>query len=201
MNGWIGNVFPEDRPGIRVRLFNRRAGKTDERRVGKCVPDILGEAVADLAGLLVEPGRKSVLRAVRLVGDNDDVLPLAQQRMFRPFVLRKESLNGGKHHAATGDLEQLTQMLTVLRLHRLLSRQFVAARERPKELVVQIVAVTEHNEGGILHGRFKDEPSRVERHSQRFARTLRVPHHAHALVPHLATGHPADEVTSATVML
>ena len=43
-----------------------------------------------------------------------------------------------------------------LGLHRLLPQQFVAARERAEELVVEVVAVGEHDERRVLHRRMQD---------------------------------------------
>ena len=59
---------------------------------------MLGEAVNEI-----------VLPAVRFVGDDDNVTPTGKQRMLAAFFVGKEFLNGGEHHAAAGDVEQLAR--------------------------------------------------------------------------------------------
>jgi hypothetical protein len=55
-------------------LFNRRAGEPDERRLGQRVAHVLGETVNEI-----------VLAAMRLVGNDDDIAPVRQQRMLVAF--------------------------------------------------------------------------------------------------------------------
>ena len=43
-----------------------------------------------------------------------------------------------------------------------LAQQIVAARERPEELVVEVVAIRQHDDRGIGHRRVQDDPPRVE---------------------------------------
>src|SRR5450756_2695110 len=50
------------------------------------------------------------------------------------------------------------------------------------QLIVQIVAVREDDDGRVVHGRVRDDASGVESHGQALARTLRVPHDAAPLV-------------------
>src|SRR6266404_2670181 len=66
-------------------------------------------------------------------------------------------------------------MFPALCLNRRLSQQFFAKRERVKKLAVQIVAVGEHEDGGILHRRVLDDFSGIENHGKTFAAALRVP--------------------------
>ena len=82
--------------------------------------------------------------------------------------------------------EQLAQVRAALGLHRRLAQQVLAAREGAEELVVEVVAVGEHDEGRVLHRRLADDAPGVERHRQALARALRVPDHAHAPVAGLA---------------
>ena len=85
--------------------------------------------------------------------------------------------------------EQLgAQVGAVGRLHRRLAQQLVAARERAEQLVVQVVAVGEHDDGRVLHRRAQDHPAGIERHRQALAGALRVPDHADAPVALLAAG-------------
>jgi hypothetical protein len=73
-------------------------------------------------------------------------------------------------------------MFPALRLHRRLSQQLFAERERVEKLVVQIVAVGEHDERGILHRRVLHDFPGVKHHRKTFATTLRVPDDARAPV-------------------
>jgi len=78
-------------------------------------------------------------------------------------------------------------------LHRLLPQQFVAACESPKELIVQIVAVGDHDQRRVLHRWMQYDPSGIERHRQTLARALRVPHHADSLVA-ARSGSPGGRI-------
>ncbi len=94
------------------------------------------------------------------------------------LLLREELLDRGEHHAASGHREQLAQVGAALGLHRRLAQQVLAAREGAEELVVEVVAVGEHDDGRVLHRRLADDAAGVERHRQALARALRVPDHA-----------------------
>ena len=62
----------------------------------------------------------------------------------------------------------------------------MVACEVLEELVVEVVAVGQDDDRGVLHGRVLDELARVERHGQAFAGALRVPDDADAPVAGLA---------------
>jgi hypothetical protein len=112
--------------------------------------------------------------------------------VFAAFVFREELLNGGEHHAARRDGEQLfRQMAAAPPPAPVLAQQLVAAGEGAEKLVVEVVAVGETTSRGILHRRLEHEPPGVKRHRERLARALRVPDDADALVARLATGLPA----------
>jgi hypothetical protein len=83
-----------------------------------------------------------------------------------------------------------------LSLHRRLAQEIRAAREGAEKLVVEIVAVSEHDDSWVLHSRLADDASSVEGHRQALARALRVPDHPDAPVTWLATGLPAGLVTA-----
>src|SRR5690606_2707323 len=72
------------------------------------------------------------------------------------------------------------------RLLRRLPQQVLAAREGAEELVVEVVAVGEHDDGRVTHRRLADDAARVEGHRQALARPLRVPHDADAPIARLA---------------
>ena len=63
----------------------------------------------------------------------------------------------------------------------------MAAGKGAKELIVEIVAVSEHHDGGICHRRMQDHPPRIEGHRQALARSLRVPHHTDPTIARFTT--------------
>ena len=87
------DVVAEDGARVAVGQLDRRAGEADERGVGQRVAHVAREAVDEV-----------VLAAVRLVGDDDDVAPVAEQRVLLAR-LGQELLDRGEDHAAGGDLE------------------------------------------------------------------------------------------------
>ena len=97
-----------------------------------------------------------------------------------------ELLDGRKHHPAGVHAQQLAQIRPALRLHRRLAQQLGAACKRPKQLVVEVVAVGDHHHRGVAHGGMQDHAPGIERHGQALAGPLRVPDHADALVARLA---------------
>ena len=123
-----------------------------------------------------------VLAAVGLVGDHHDVAPVRQHRMAVALLLGEELLDGREHHAAGGDGELGAQVGPVLGLHRWLAQELAAAGEGAEQLVVEVVAVGEHHDGGVRHLGCEDHPAGVERHGQALARALGVPDHADAAV-------------------
>ena len=94
-----------------------------------------------------------VLAAVGLVGDDDDVAPLREYRVAVALLPGEELLDRGEDHAAGGDLQLFAQVRAIRRLHRRLAQQVAAAGEGAEELVVEVVAVREHHDGGVLHRR------------------------------------------------
>ena len=72
------DVIAEDRPHVRIRLFDGRAGEADERRIRQGIAQVAGEAVGHLAGLSIHLAAEPILAAVRFIRDDDDVLPRAQ---------------------------------------------------------------------------------------------------------------------------
>ena len=70
-----GDILTENRARVRVRLFDRRAGEPDERRVWQRVVHVPREAVNEI-----------VLAAVRFVCDDDYVSTLGKCRHSRELV-------------------------------------------------------------------------------------------------------------------
>ena len=172
------DVVAEHRRRVHIVLLDRRAGEADEGGVRQAVAQVFGEAVGDLAGLALDLGSEAVLAAMRLVGDHDDVASVGQHRIVGRAVLGREFLQGGEDHATRRPVEQLAQMLAVLGLLRRLAQQVLAHAERAEQLVVQIVAVGQHDQRRVLHRRMLDDLARIERHQQALAGPLGVPDHA-----------------------
>ncbi len=172
------DVIAEHGRRVHILPFDRRAGEADEGSVRQGVAQIFGEAVGNLSGLAGHPGAETVLAAVRLVRDHDDVAAVGEGRVFDLAGLGCELLEGGEHHAAGRTRQSLSQVLPAVGLPRGLAEQVAAHGERAEQLVVEVVAVGEDHEGRVLHRRVGDDLSGVERHQQALAGALRVPDHA-----------------------
>ena len=91
---------------------------------------------------------------------------------------------------------RLRRWARLVRLHRRLAKQVLTAGKGVEELVVQVVAVGEHDDGGVLHGGMAHDGTRVESHGQALPRPLGMPHHTDATVSRSASGPPARLVYS-----
>ena len=143
-----------------------------------------------------KPSMKSYWLRLRLVGDHHDVVALGKRRMPVALVLWEELVDGGEDHTARGDLQELPQVRAALGLHRRLAQEILTAREGAEELLIEVVAVGEHDDGRVLHRRLADDASGVKGHRQALARALRMPDHPYPPVTRLATGLPAGLVAS-----
>ena len=101
------DVVAEHGAGVLVGELDGRAGEADERGVRQRVAQVSREAVDEV-----------VLAAVRLVGDDDDVLAVAQQRVHVALLVGHELLDGGEHDPAGGHPEPATQVVATLGLPR-----------------------------------------------------------------------------------
>ena len=88
---------------------------------------------------------------MRLIGNHDNVSPIRKTRHAVSLFFGHKLLNRGEDTATTGNLQQVTQVGAPLCLSRLLSQRITATRKLPKELVVQIIAICQHNNSWILH--------------------------------------------------
>ena len=84
------------------------------------------------------------------------------------------------------DRELAAQVGAALRLHGGLAQEVLAAGEGAEELVVEVVAVGEDDDGRVLHRRLADDGAGVEGHRQALAGALGVPDDADAAVAGLA---------------
>ena len=79
--------------------------------------------------------------------------PVAEQRMDVALLVGHELLDRREDDAAGGDLQPAAQIVAALGLHRRLPQQLVAGGEGAEELVVEVVAVGEHDERRVRHRR------------------------------------------------
>ena len=127
------------------------------------------------------------MAAVCLVGDHHNVAPIRQQRMPVALLLGEELLDGGEHHSAGFHPELFPKVGPALRLDGGLPQQVGATRKGGEELVVEVVAVRQHDEGGILHRRLAHNAAGVEHHGQTLARPLGMPDNPDASVAPFST--------------
>ena len=83
-----GDVIAEDRPRILVAGLDGCTGEADERGVRERVTQVPREPVDEV-----------VLAPVRLVGDDDDVAPVGQERVSVAAFIGEELLDGREDHA------------------------------------------------------------------------------------------------------
>ena len=134
------DVVAEDGARVLVGELDRRAGEADERGVRQRVAHVPGEAVDEV-----------VLAAVRLVGDDDDVAPVESSGWRSP-------LSSGMNFwivvkttppEATCSLSRRSSRLSAC-TGGWRSRSWQRG-EGAEELVVEVVAVGEHDERGVRH--------------------------------------------------
>ena len=116
---------------------------------------------------------------MRLVGYYHHVAAVGQQ-VVAVALLWLEFLYGGEDHTSRLHLQQVLQMVAAVGLHRRLAQQLFGGYKSLEELVVEVVTVGDDHHGGVV------QPlhylAGVEHHRKRLAATLRVPHHAGAMV-------------------
>src|SRR5688572_30214007 len=94
------------------------------------------------------------------------------------LFFREELLNRREHNATRRDAQFVSQVCTVFSLHWWLAQKIAAARERAEELIVEIVAVSDHDDRWVLHRRVQDDATGVKGHRQTLAGSLRMPNDA-----------------------
>ena len=145
------DVFAKDADGAFVIAGNGRAGEADEGGVGEGVAHVFGKAIGKADALRGGGvfGFEAVLRAVRLVDDENNVAPVGEHGVFGLAGVGGELVDGGKDDAAGSDLELGAQVGATGGLHGFLAEQLVTGGEGDVEkLVVEVVAVGEDDEGG-----------------------------------------------------
>ena len=88
---------------------------------------------------------------MRLVDHHHDVAAVAKR-----LIAVGELLHGGEHDAVGfAPDEQFLQILAAGRLYWRLAQEVLAAPELPEQLVVQVVAVGDHRDGGAVEARLQ----------------------------------------------
>ena len=125
---------------------------------------------------------------MRLVGNHDDIPAVGQDRVVGLATLGRELLDGREHDAAGGTGQNSLQILPAVGLLRGLTEQVAAHAEGAEELVIEVIAVRDDDDGGVLHGRVGDDLTSVEGHEQALAGALGVPDDANSAVAVWARG-------------
>ena len=86
---------------------------------------------------------------MRFVGDDDDVPAIGEHRVGALAGLGCKLLDSGEHHAARRAGQRLLQILPAFRLLRGLAEQITAHGKRAEQLVVEVVAVGDDDNGRI----------------------------------------------------
>ena len=153
------NVAAENPLGQAIVLEQRRARKADERRIRQ------GQAHV--------PGQFAGLRAMRLVRDDDDVVPVA---VGLPGIHVLVELVDQAEQIAMVFLQQPFQLFPRCRARRLVVRH-PAPHERPEYLVVEVVPVGHQQESELRRHRAPDLLGEKS-HRVRLAAALCVPENA-----------------------
>ena len=195
------DVIAEHGAGVAVLRRYRRAGEGDESGIGQRIAQVLSVAnlisrgrfsdhqcLPVIGGICYgQPeisanfqfGLETVLRPVRFVGNHYDVAALGQHREAVLILARHKFLDGREDDAAGWPVAQLgAQILPGICLHRLLAQQILRQRKHPEQLPVQIVAVSDDDDGRVFHCRFLHNPRGKAGHRDALAAALRMPHHA-----------------------
>ena len=173
------DIIAEDAAGVFVGLGDRGASEADERGMGQGVAQVFGVAVDVASGFGVEFGLESVLAAVGFVGDDDNVGPIAQNWVTGFVGEEGEFLDGGEDDAAGLAFgEFLAEGFAAVGLFRGLFEQGLGAAKLLVELAVEVVAIGDDDEGGVVHGGLLEQFSGVAAHGDAFAGALGVPEDA-----------------------
>ena len=120
-----------------------------------------------------------------------------EQRVVVALLVWEKLLDGGEDHAARLDRQLGAEIGPTRCLRRRLAQQIVTAGEGAKQLIVEVVAVGQHDDGRIGHRRLSNDAPGVERHGQTLARALGMPHHADPPVARITARLAAGFVASA----
>jgi hypothetical protein len=80
-------------------------------------------------------------------------------------------------------------VFTTFSLDGALAQQLLAAGEGIKQLLVKIVAVSQHHDGGVAHGRFQHQLAGIKDHREALTAALGMPDHSTTLISLLLVMH------------
>jgi hypothetical protein len=115
---------------------------------------------------------------VGLVGDDHDVVPVGEHGKTSSSSPGMNFWMVANTMPPDGRLASRRADPAGCRLHRLLAQQILGQREHAEQLAVQVVAVGDDDDGGVLHRRFLHHPGGEAGHGDALAAALGVPHHA-----------------------
>ena len=155
-----------------------------------------------MAGVAVEV---VVVAAVGFVDDHHDVAALGQQRVLAARLAflqgAAELLQRGEEDPAAVALgERGPQRLAGVDLPWLLGEQ-LGCKEPVEELAVELSAVGDHHDGGVLQPRGTQEEVGVELHLEGLAGALRVPHDAGLAIALNRLDRAADSLGDGEVLV
>ena len=90
---------------------------------------------------------------MRLIGHHDHIAAVGQQREAFLAALGREFLDGGENHTTRCARQKSPQVLAAVGLFRILAEQVLAQAEGRRQLVVQIVAVGQNDNGRVFEVR------------------------------------------------
>ncbi|MNP29281.1 hypothetical protein D3C76_1222990 [compost metagenome] len=94
-----------------------------------------------------------------LIGDHHDIRAVGQYWEGIFICPRHEFLNRGEDNASARPVGQFgAQIAPRFDLHWLLTQQILGQREHAEQLAIQVVAVSDHHDGRVFHGRFLHHP-------------------------------------------
>lgn len=164
------DVVTKDGGSVFIGLFNGGAREANKGGVGQGIADVFGEAVAglftdDVACFVFDAdlfGFEPVLAAVGFISQNDNIGAIANLGINRFVVLGREFLDGGKDDATRINIEQFSHSLAIACLLGSLAQQLAASSKGVEELVVEVVAIGEDDQSGVIQQ--QDEFAAEEHH-------------------------------------
>ncbi|MNP63193.1 hypothetical protein D3C76_1585610 [compost metagenome] len=114
---------------------------------------------------------------MRLIRDDDHIAACGEWLSYLA-----ELLQGRENHAARCPAQDLLKIFAALGLNRRLADQVTTHRKGREELVVEIIAISQHHQRRVGHGRMFHQLPGIERHQETLTGTLGVPDYPGAFV-------------------
>lgn len=162
------NHIAEDRHRIGPAQTDRRAGEARPQRVRQRLGQIAREAFFE-----------AILRAMRFIGNQDEVAARGQLGMIDLAGPQAEFFDGGEDDGAAFGLQEIAQVIDIIGLldvaHQRSGRQKLIG-----QLIVEIRPIDFDHEDGIVQIGMAAQNADEEDHRQGFAGAGGVPDHANA---------------------